>query len=122
MHPVIHLDMGRIRSRSKEELASGLLLLVQQCAEDHDCSLSAGNCYDAFTELIRNLTADGGMVVILVDEYDKALLAHIGQESARSVQEVLKSFYAIIKNTEKTSVSCSSPGSASFQRSRSSRT
>jgi len=100
-YPVIHLDMGSIRSRSKEELESGLLLLVQQCAEDHDCSLSASNCYDAFTELIRNLTADGEKVVILVDEYDKALLAHIGQESARSVQEVLKSFYAIIKTTEK---------------------
>lgn len=100
-YPVIHLDMGSIRSRTKEELESGLLLLVQQCAEDQHCSVSAGNCYDAFTELIRNLTADGGKVVILVDEYDKALLAHIGQESARSVQEVLKSFYAIIKTTEK---------------------
>ncbi len=39
----------------------------------------ADNGYDAFTELIRNLTADFGKVVILVDEYDKPLLAHIGQ-------------------------------------------
>ncbi len=46
------------------------------------------------------MTGDGGKVVILVDEYDKPLLTHIGEESARSVQDVLKGFYSIIKTTE----------------------
>ncbi len=99
-YPVIHLDLGSIRSRTVEELEHGLLLRVRESAEDNGCSLSNDNCYDAFTELIRNLTGDGGKVVILVDEYDKPLLAHIGKESARGVQEVLKGFYSIIKTTE----------------------
>ncbi len=103
-YPVIHLDLGSIRSRTIEELEHGLLLRVRERAEDTGCSLTSDNCYEAFTELIRRLTDDGGKVVILVDEYDKPLLAHIGKESARSVQDVLKSFYSIIKTTEKNSV------------------
>jgi len=99
-YPVIHLDLGSIRSRTVEELEHGLLLRVRESAEDNGRSLSNDNCYDAFTELIRNLTGTGDKVVILVDEYDKPLLAHIGKESARGVQDVLKGFYSIIKTTE----------------------
>ena len=52
-----------------------------------------------FDGLIRTLSARGP-VVILVDEYDKPLLGHLGQATATEIQGVLKNFYGVIKTTE----------------------
>jgi hypothetical protein len=46
------------------------------------------------------LSAREGKVVILVDEYDKPLLGHLGEPSAKDIQRALKSFYGVVKGTE----------------------
>ncbi len=98
--PVIHLDLGSVRARSVDELEKGLLRKVCQCASENECQVDADNCYDAFEDLIIELSSRDGNVVILVDEYDKPLLNHIGADVATDIQSVFKSFYSVIKTTE----------------------
>lgn len=62
--------------------------------------MTAGDAASAFQDLIRTLHKKHGPVVILVDEYDKPLLGHLGQESVEEIQRVLKGFYSVIKTTE----------------------
>ncbi len=53
-----------------------------------------------FQELVQKLAARDGKVVILIDEYDKPLLGHLGQPTAAEIQRVLKAFYSVVKGTE----------------------
>ncbi len=99
-YPVIHLDLASVRSRTIEELESGLLRRVRMSAREYDYELTASNCYDAFEDLIRGLHDQHGSVVLLIDEYDKPLLKHLDGELVEDVQSVLKTFYSIIKTTE----------------------
>jgi len=99
-YPVIHLDMGSSASTDPDELKQNLLRLVKRAAVENGCEVAAQACYQAFEDLIADLADRNGKVVILVDEYDKPLLGHLGRESAGDVQAVLKQFYAVIKTTE----------------------
>lgn len=99
-YPVIHLDMGDRKGAAAEELESSLLYEVRKNATRLGVSLSESDPAAALRELIDLLSAQGEKVVILVDEYDKPLLNHLGAKSAEEIQRTLKSFYAVIKTTE----------------------
>ncbi|MFZ4615468.1 MAG: AAA family ATPase [Rectinemataceae bacterium] len=43
---------------------------------------------------------EGVFVVILIDEYDKPILGHLGTSSVLAIQEELKKFYSVVKKTE----------------------
>ena len=98
-HPVVHLDLGTCQSQSPAELAQMLAYLVDDNAKSHGIALEREGSAARFGELIRTLS-DREKVVILIDEYDKPLLGHLGKESARDIQEALKGFYSVIKATE----------------------
>jgi len=53
-----------------------------------------------FRELVLKLTDRGDKVAILIDEYDKPLLGHLGKPSAPDIRDVLKGFYSVVKGTE----------------------
>ena len=99
-YPVIHLDMGTMASVDAAELQQNLLRGVRRAAADNGCEVVAEAAYQAFEDIILALAARDGKVVILIDEYDKPLLGHLGQESAREIQTVLKQFYSVVKATE----------------------
>ena len=99
-YPVIHLDMGTMASVDATELKQNLMRGVRRVAADHGCEVTAEAAYQAFEDLIIDLAARDGKVVILIDEYDKPLLGHLGQESAGEIQAVLKQFYSVVKATE----------------------
>ncbi|HAS82575.1 MAG TPA: AAA family ATPase [Verrucomicrobia bacterium] len=99
-YPVIHLDMGSTAAQTPEELSGKLIYALDRNASALGVSLQQANCADRFLELVNTLTARDGRVVILVDEYDKPLLGHLGQPSAKPIQNVLKQFYSVIKTTE----------------------
>ncbi len=98
-YPVIHMDMGSAQVNSAEHLERYLTYLVDDNAAVHDVTLERVDCAARFQELVQKLAAKDS-VVILVDEYDKPLLGHLGQESAKEIQDVLKRFYSVIKTTE----------------------
>ena len=62
--------------------------------------LAAGDASDGFLELVGTLAEGGAGVVILIDEYDKPLLGHLGEPSAVEIVQLLKQFYSVIKTTE----------------------
>ena len=99
-YPVIHLDLGSAAADSAEELDRLLGYAIDDNARANGAVLSRTGCSPRFRELVDILAERDGKVVILVDEYDKPLLGHLGQESARDIQQVLKRFYSVIKTTE----------------------
>lgn len=98
-YPVIHLDLNGWNFASLEELKRSLCGLIQEAAEDHDVQLDATEPNAMFRELIRALSKEE-QVVILLDEYDKPILNNIGKAHAPAILEYLKSFYSVIKAFE----------------------
>ncbi len=99
-YPVIHLDMGTAAAQTPEGLEAHLLREVHFSAGENNIETRETTATAAFIELIRQLAARDGKVVVLVDEYDKPLLGHLGEPTAKAIQKVLKQFYGVIKTTE----------------------
>jgi hypothetical protein len=98
--PVIHLDLGTTAAQTVEELERMLGYAVDDNATSLGVTLSREGCAARFQELVLALAARHGKVAILIDEYDKPLLGHLGRPSARDFQRVLKAFYGVVKGTE----------------------
>ncbi|MFW5802298.1 MAG: AAA family ATPase, partial [Verrucomicrobiota bacterium] len=99
-YPVIHLDMGTCAADSAAGTAKAIWELVDEQAAAHGIKLGNSAVASRFRELITSLSDRDGKVVILIDEYDKPLLGHLGRDSVRKIQTVLKQFYAVVKTTE----------------------
>ncbi|MFW6414419.1 MAG: AAA family ATPase, partial [Verrucomicrobiota bacterium] len=99
-YPVIHLDMGDRAASTADELKKSLKYIVDVHAQLFNFRLTQDHYSDRFRELIDILYQQRGPVVILIDEYDKPLLGHLGKESAKEIQDVLKTLYSVIKTTE----------------------
>ena len=99
-YPVIHLDMGSTVAESATELKCKLTEVVNDNARMNGIELTLQSCDSRFKELINSLYDRDGKIAILVDEYDKPLLNHLGKAGVSEIQSVLKSFYSVIKTTE----------------------
>ena len=99
-YPVIHLDLGTAAARSAAELEDILIGRVDSCADEYELEITGKSVAARFQQLIERLARRDGKVVILIDEYDKPLLGHLGQESAREIQSALKRFYSVVKAKE----------------------
>ena len=100
IYPVIHLELGSVSGDSAEKLDSDLFHKVKSNASRLGVDLTRNGACPALEELIERLYETGQRVVILVDEYDKPLLNHLGTPEVSEIQRRLKSFYSIIKSTE----------------------
>lgn len=98
-YPVIHLDFGACMAVTEDELATFLELRLEECASDHKLVLTAPTPQERFIELVKKLANDG-QVVILVDEYDKPILANIANPCVPEILRLLKGFYSVIKTYE----------------------
>ncbi len=105
-YPVIHLDMGSSQANDVESLNRKLIYDLKQNAVDNNldvrCLPENGDASDVFKALVHALAASAseGKVVILIDEYDKPLLGHIGKPEVAAIRDVLKAFYSVVKTTE----------------------
>ena len=99
-YPVIHLDLNGWNFGGRQETRDSLCGLVRECAEDHNVTVSAAEPEKMFRQLIRALS-EQGQVVILLDEYDKPLLNNFGKPEVKQVLADLKSFYSVIKAFER---------------------
>jgi hypothetical protein len=99
-YPVIHLDMGSCVADSAAGMEQALTYLLDRRAEELGITLSQSAASARFLELVDLLAKRDGKVVILVDEYDKPLLGQLGTPGVREIQNLLKTFYGVIKTTE----------------------
>jgi hypothetical protein len=98
-YPVIHLNMGSCAGRDLNHTHRALMFQLSQQAKLNGLECEYTDPDLAFGELIAKLH-ERGPVVVLVDEYDKPLLGHLGTPLAKEVQTLMKSFYGVIKTCE----------------------
>jgi hypothetical protein len=103
VHPVIPLDFNGIPGNTPEELKQGIAFRLTNIAHQYGIRLEAPFVELQFDELILKLYDITGMqVVVLIDEYDKRIIEHLGKgeqhlELAKANREALKSFFGILK-------------------------
>jgi len=104
-HPIILLDFNGIPGSTPEELRVGLLLNLQRIAEEHGIISKVDIPAVLFQELILELYKKTKTpVVILIDEYDKRIIDHLGQgdagmKIAHANRAILKQFFGVLKDT-----------------------
>jgi hypothetical protein len=105
-HPIIGLDFNRIPGRTSEELKQGLSFHLAKIAQEYGVTLDAPLLELQFDELILKLYDTTGMqVVVLIDEYDKRMIDHLGKgkqrlETGKTNRDILKSFFGVLKGQE----------------------
>ena len=101
--PVVAIDFNSIPGKSPEELQQGLSFRLKKIAQGYGITLEAPLLELRFEELILSLAESVNQpVVILIDEYDKRIIEHLGKgqehlEIAKGNRDVLKSFFGILK-------------------------
>ena len=98
-HPVFQIDMSRERITDALSLEKHIMRVTAEMAEKYQVSLSYDTYTSRFTELLRKLSAQN-KVVVLVDEYDKPILDNLQSSTRDEVKEALRGFYATIKASD----------------------
>ena len=101
--PVLRRDMSGLgQYDSSEGLSNAIIMSLEDFAEDHDLALKAEpSCERMLKRVLRALYKKGGPVVVLIDEYDKPILDHIGDvRAAEAMRGALRSFYTVLKGCD----------------------
>ncbi|MGH7456547.1 MAG: AAA family ATPase, partial [bacterium] len=102
-HPVVVIDFNGISHGTPQTLKQGLWQTLKKIAQQYQIGLSSQLLPESFKEVIIGLSRhSGARVVILVDEYDKPLISHLGKgeaalEIAKQNREILREFYGVLK-------------------------
>lgn len=105
-HPVVTFDFNEISHSTPEELKQSLLRRLNQIAKSYGIEMQATLLADDFRDLIMLLHEKTGKpVAILVDEYDKPIITHLGKgeaalELAKSNRDVLRQLFGTLKGVE----------------------
>ena len=101
--PVIHLDMGTAQTATLGEFREFLSQLLKTEAERLGVQFVESELPSvSFRNLIIDVakTSADGHCVVLIDEYDKPLLGHLGKSDVLQFRDELKPFYGVVKYTE----------------------
>ncbi len=98
-HPVVHLDMSGLETRSAEKFEASVSFRLHSMAERAGIALSASSPGDCLYELIEKLyVKTDNRVVVLIDEYDKPIQDILHKpDLAAEIREILRNFYTVIK-------------------------
>jgi hypothetical protein len=102
-YPVIHIDFsGDFRTRNA--LIENLIDVLKSNQKELNVECEESSNYDiCFKQLIKETYSKYNQkVVILIDEYDKAIVDNLDQiEVAKENREILRSFYTILKSLDR---------------------
>ena len=102
-YPVVLLDFNEISHDTPENLELSLSETLERIAEENRTPLKKSLLKDRFKELILALYGKANArVAVLVDEYDKPLIDHLGKgnaslEIAKKNREILRQFLGVLK-------------------------
>ena len=102
-YPVLKLDMAGCQAATTDMLWQKIHVQLLRNAERLGVPLREGMPVSGqFEMLISDLAerAADGKMVLLVDEYDKPLLGHLGKPDVNDIRDALKEFYGVIKTCE----------------------
>jgi len=118
IHPVISISFGRGLLKDREELDHRIHRFLFEQAAYHGVTCDEALVADHFAQLIEAVwQKTGKKVVILVDEYDKPILDHIENPAkAETLQDGLKNFYSVIKDSDRYIRFCFITGVSKFSK------
>ena len=102
-HPVVLLDFNQISHDTPEILEAGLKEALDTIAQAHNITLRKQLLKEHFLHLLLRLSEQTGQsVVVLIDEYDKPIIDHLGHgpealDIARANRDVLRNFFGVLK-------------------------
>ncbi|MFQ5633059.1 MAG: ATP-binding protein, partial [bacterium] len=102
-HPVIEIDFSEIDLTDAETLHESLSINLDRIASVYGLRLKTKLLADKFVELILATSKKyHENVVVLVDEYDKPIINHLGKgeeglKIARQNRDLLKNFFGVLK-------------------------
>jgi hypothetical protein len=98
-HPVIHIEFSKMPYQ-EVGLQEAIFRTLRKQAALLGFELESDNLKEAFEELIEK-AASTGQVVILIDEYDKAIIDYLDDiPLAEANRTVMKNFYSVIKGSD----------------------
>ena len=97
-YPIIHLTMNAMNSATLEIMERSIAdYLSKHARNEFSLDLNPGNsAHEMFRELVETL-GKKEQVVVLIDEYDKPLLDHVGDPEFPKYLAFFKNFYGIVK-------------------------
>jgi hypothetical protein len=105
-HPVVWLDFNKIAHDTPERLRTALEDELLKIAQTHGIEFQHRLLVGRFSELLLKLQHSTGQpVVVLIDEYDKPIIDHLGQGEARlqiaeANRAIQKQFFGVLKAGE----------------------
>lgn len=102
-HPVVYIDMSRLKKSSSTVFEEDLEWTVEKIARENSIDLGgAPFLASKLTMLIEGLSKKHGKrVAIIIDEYDDPILEHVtDDETAEKIKNVLRDFYKTFKSLD----------------------
>ena len=101
-YPVIVLDFGGDKYESLNSLKKKINDIINRKAREFQVEIYSESLGEKFTDLITGIyNKTEKELVILIDEYDKPILANLGNKNLKDIQDELGSFYEILKVNDK---------------------
>ncbi|MDR3171719.1 MAG: AAA family ATPase [Treponema sp.] len=99
-YPVVRISMTEIDTRSPETVEKTLRLKLEKLYREHSLTPRTDDYKVMFSDLIKYLS-ERGAVAVLIDEYDRPMLNHLGNpETAKAIRAIMREFYIVVKDTE----------------------
>jgi hypothetical protein len=99
-HPVIRMSMTELNNESPESVRESLCYQLKRRYETEGLEYNTDDYKMLFSSLIQKLS-ERGKVVLLIDEYDRPMLTHIGNpETAKAVRQIMQEFYLVLKDSD----------------------
>jgi len=105
-YPVAILDFNIINHDTPEDLRNGLEDDLAETATKYAIEARGRSLQRKFRNLLVDISEKTGKpVVILIDEYDKPIITHLGKgekalETAKANRDLLKSFFGVLKGAD----------------------
>jgi Predicted AAA-ATPase/PD-(D/E)XK nuclease superfamily len=99
--PVVHISFAAAGLK-EIGLVKAIAYLIERNSEGYGITLEKEGNSAKFRELLQKLHEKHGKVVVLIDEYDKAIVDYIDNiPQANENKEILRDFYVVLKDTPK---------------------
>jgi hypothetical protein len=100
-YPVIKLEFSKDEFATADNLRSYIYNTVNRVARSYNIELVEDTYNQRFDELLVKLHQQTGQkVVVLIDEYDKPILANLNQPVLAEIKQVMNAFYSVIKSLD----------------------
>jgi len=100
-YPILHFDFAQILSTTPEQLETGLQEALQDEAKFHGVSITGSSSPSQLKRLVIEL-ARKNRVVVLVDEYDNAIINNLKYPKvAEKNRDLLKAFFGTLKSLDR---------------------